>query len=297
MHHAEVEAGNAVYASVGGKCIIGKSDIRNEDYDTLVLFALGTVEAAIPGTIKIIGPYAFACAKLASIEIPSHVTQICEGAFFDCRQLARVEFAPNSEFRTIGKNAFSYTKLASIEIPSHVTQIGEGAFCYCKQLARVEFAPNSELRTIGGGAFASSALASIKIPASVVELKDGWCYMTDELHHAEVEAGNAVYASVGGKCIIGKSDIRNEDYDTLVFLARDTVEATIPGTIKIIGSHAFSRTKLASIEIPSHVTQICEGAFYYCGQLARVEFAPNSELRTIGKNAFSYTKLASIEIP
>ena len=113
----------------------------------------------------------------------------------------------------------------------------------------------------------------------------------DKLYQVEVESGNAVYASVGGKCIIGKSDNSKEDYDILVFMARDTIEATICGTIKIIGSYAFSGTKLASIEIPSHVTQICKRAFLFCEQLQIVEIEGNSVDESIYKDPFDASKI------
>ena len=295
--HVDVDAGNKRYSSIGGKCIIGKSDIEQEDYDTFVFMTRDSVEVNIPSTIKIIGPHAFSCSALASILIPSHITKICEDSFSICKQLTRVEFEPNSELRTIEKDAFSYSNLVSIVIPSHVTKIGKRAFYSCTQLTRVEFEPNSELRTIEEYAFSESSIESIKIPASVVELKDGWCRKTKELIHVDVDAGNKRYSSIGGKCIIGKSDIEQEDYDTFVFMTRDSVEVNIPSTIKIIGPHAFSCSALASIVIPSHITKISEDAFSFCQQLTRVEFEPNSELRTIEKCAFQYSNLVSIVIP
>ena len=167
LSHVEVEPGNARYSSVGWKCIVGKSDISCENYDTLVFLARVSVEVKIPNTIKIIGMHAFSSSQLESIMIPSHVTKICEHAFSCCKKLARVEFEPNSELRTIEKLAFYF-----------------------------------------------SSLPSIKIPASVVELKDGWCNGANKLSHVEVESGNDRYSSVGGKCIVGKSDISCKIYMT-----------------------------------------------------------------------------------
>ena len=246
----EVEPGNAQYSSVGGKCITCKSDISQEEYDTLAFWTSNSIEANIPSTIKIIGSYAFSESKLESIIIPSHVTQICDHAFYECIQLSRVEFEPNSELQTIGEYAFFKSKVTSI-----------------------------------------------KIPASVVDLKDGWFIGIKCLCHVEVEPGNARYSSVDGKCIIYKSNSSQEDYDTLIVCAKDSIEANIQSTIKIIGTYSFSFSKLVGIVIPSHVTQICESAFFYCNQLSRVEFEPNSELQTIGEYAFSYSKLEIIIIP
>ncbi|KAK8870878.1 hypothetical protein M9Y10_008776 [Tritrichomonas musculus] len=250
LSHVEVEPGNARYSSFDGKCIIGKSDITQEDYDTLVFWVRDTLEANIPPTIKIIGPYAFSGSKIESIVIPSHITKICKRAFSECNQLFQIEFEPNSELRTIEKEAFY-----------------------------------------------NSALAGIRIPSNTVELKDGWCFGTYYLSNVEVEQGNARYSSVDGKCIIGKSDIAQEDYDTLVFWVRDTLEANIPPTIKIIGPYAFAGSLIVSIVIPSLFTKICERAFYECEQLFQIEFEPNSELQIIEKEAFSHSALERILIP
>lgn len=141
-----------------------------------------------------------------------------------------------------------------------------------------------------------SILSQMSHP-SVVELEDGWCTRLDHLTEVEVDRGNARYSRIGGKPVIGKSDISNEDYDTLIFCTRDSIEANIPATIKIIGAFSFSNSKFSRIQIPSHVTQICEGAFSCFHKLSRFEFEPNSELRTIGEGTFFYSALASIQIP
>ena len=177
-----------------------------------------------------------------------------------------------------------------------ITTVSSKSFQQSK-IRSVAFVPNSELRTIEKEAFAYTDLVKIIIPSSVVELKDGWCCETANLQIAKVEKGNIRYLSVKNKCIIGKSDIESENYDTLIFWSREAVKADIPETIKIIGPYSFNRSKLTSITIPSHVTKICEYAFDGCTQLTRVEFEPNSELQTIDKFAFAGTKLAIITIP
>ena len=183
----EVEPGNAKYSSVGGKFIIGKPDVSKENYDTMVFCARDSIEANIPSTIKIIGSYAFSYSKLASILIPSHVTQICKSAFLKCKQLIRIDFQTNSELRTIGEEAFSESNLTSILIPSHVTKICELAFSYCKQLSRVEFEPNSKLRTIGKEAFSESNLTSILIPSHVTKIHESAFLDCSQLQIVEIE--------------------------------------------------------------------------------------------------------------
>ena len=47
------------------------------------------------------------------------------------------------------------------------------------------------------------------------------------MKNVEVESGNPRYLSVEGKYIIGKSGIKNENYDTLVVWINDFTEAKL----------------------------------------------------------------------
>ena len=117
----------------------------------------------IPSKIKIIGSYSFSRSKIASILIPSHVKQICEGAFSYCKQLSRVEFEPNSELRTIEKDAFSYSALASILIPSRVTQIGAIPFISCLQFQIVEIEENSVYELNSMNTFSDCKIVMLRV--------------------------------------------------------------------------------------------------------------------------------------
>ena len=65
-----------------------------------------------------------------SITIPSSVTSIGGGAFFDCAALTSVTIP--SSVTSIGGSAFSgCIRLTSVTIPASVTSIGAGAFYGC----------------------------------------------------------------------------------------------------------------------------------------------------------------------
>ena len=69
-------------------------------------------KVAIPSGVRMIGAEAFGfrCDKIKTVAIPATVTEICDGAFFDC------------------------CNLISVMIPDSVTGIGEGAFEDCPSL-------------------------------------------------------------------------------------------------------------------------------------------------------------------
>lgn len=247
--------------------------------------------------LRAIKEYAFSETDIACFSIPASVTQIGSHAFYFCKNHFSVQFEPNSELQTIENSAFSFTKIERIVIPSSVTRIGEEAFSNCNMLSSVTFEPNSKLQTIERHAFECSNFTRISIPASTIELKDEWCRDIKFCNHVEVESGNARYLSVDGKYIIGKSNIEREDYDMLIICSCDLVEMNIPDTIRIIGPFALAQSKIQRILIPANVTKICENAFYYCKQLTRVVFEPNSKLQTIDKHAFTFSNITSISIP
>ena len=89
--------------------------------------------------------------KKGALTIPSSVTTIADGAFYDCSELTSITIPAG--VTTIGDNAFSScTGLTSITIPASVTRIGRNAFFFC------------------------SALKSITIPASVTNIGTGAFY-------------------------------------------------------------------------------------------------------------------------
>ena len=95
---------------------------------------------------------------------------IPEGAFFQCKDLGRVEI-PDTVAR-IGERAFSSCpNLTSIVIPASVTNIDDCAFYKSYDLASVTFAEGSKLTNIGRNAFYScQSLESITIPDKITNI-------------------------------------------------------------------------------------------------------------------------------
>ena len=68
--------------------------------------------------------------------------------------------------------------------------------------------------------------------------------------------------------------------------------------VENIAYYAFAYSKkLKSVEIPSGVKSIGEGAFYGCSILESVRFGANSKLESIGAVAFNFCKLSSVFLP
>ena len=267
----------------------------------------------IPNSVTTIGNNAFSgCTGLTSIEIPSSVTSIGMSAFSNCTGLTSVTFESPSNLTSIGSSAFfDCTGLTNIEIPNSVTSIGSSAFSGCTGLASVTFESPSNLMSIGSSAFSGCrALTSIEIPNSVTSIGmsaflgcngltsvtigssvteiGSWAFGFTNLESITVEAGNPVFRSEGNSVI-------RIDNDELIIGIKTSV---IPYGVTSIGSEAFAGTGLASISIPSSVTEIGWGAFDSCRSLTSVTFESPSNLTRIGAVAFLFcTGLTSITIP
>ena len=130
---------NQYFKNYNDQLVVGKTDIKNEDFDILVFVSRDVKTIIIPSNIKIISSYAFSGSLISSIYIPPSVIKICKHAFQYCDQLLNIQIPTNSNLHKIGKYAFKNTSITSIYIPSRMTHISEGAFSDCIQLQKVEF--------------------------------------------------------------------------------------------------------------------------------------------------------------
>jgi hypothetical protein len=106
-------------------------------------------------------------------EIGNNVTEIGDGAFYDCSSLNSVTI-PNS-VTSIGGSAFWYcSSLTSITIPNSVTSIGNAAFYGCSSLEEI-VCESTTPPTLGMQAFNNTSDCPIYVPNSAVSTyKSSW---------------------------------------------------------------------------------------------------------------------------
>ncbi|KAK8844354.1 hypothetical protein M9Y10_024568 [Tritrichomonas musculus] len=202
------------------------------------------------------------------------------------------------DVKRIESYGFSCSNIENISISKSVTEICENAFSYCKKLRHVEIPFDSELQTIEENTFTYSTIESLTVPSSIVEFKQGWCRDTPKLKKVAVISNNVQnVVCIDNKLIIGKSDVKSDNYDVLIFVNRYVKKVSIPSNIRIINSFAFYGSSIESILIPPHVVQICEAAFANCDKLQRVEIPSDSELQIIENDVFANSLINSIFIP
>jgi hypothetical protein len=209
---------------------------------------------AIPGTVKEIGPYAFADRNespviknaMEQLTLGAGIEKIGEGAFYvknrENSKLTSLLTIPES-VTFIGKRAFMNNKLTGLSltgaaaleideqafagnriqnltIPPRVTKLGKGAFQNCgTYLETIDLSQAAGITEIGASVFAgSSALRKIIIPQGIVTIGENAFYGCVNL--AEVDISSSVTA-------IGKGAFYNTMLRTIV-IRRTSPPITFP---------------------------------------------------------------------
>ena len=268
------------------------------------------LSVVMPNTIRVIGNSAFSsCRQMKSITIPKSVEYIESGAFCALESLsylsvdednpvydsrggcnAIIESATNTLLygcmttvipngvEVIAMNAFwivCNTEPFALDIPASVKVIDYCAFQTCDWLVGVTL--HDGLEKIGDGAFRHTSIERITIPATVTEIEPAAFANANKLKSIKVKRGNKVYDSRGGcNAIIESASDR---------LVQACVTTKIPEGIKIIGRNAFKGVEKESLEIPSSVVELENGAFFACGLRGKLVI-PGS-VKSIGKYAFT----------
>lgn len=209
-----VDAGNANYSSLDGV-------LFNKNKSVLITCPYSKYTYTVPASVDTLGFESFyGCRHLASVNIPTTVSQILNGAF-------------------------SGSGLISVTIPSSVTRIEESVFFYCQKLMSVSL-PNT-ITYLGFGAFYGCiALPSIDIPASVDTIQ-AMCFYTDSamtsvsLHQGIKYIGFATFQGCSHLTSINIPTTLTSLSSSLFFYCKSLSNIIIPSSITSIESSAFAK--------------------------------------------------------
>lgn len=129
------------------------------------------VELTLPETLKTIGRFVFADAKLKKITILGNITVVPSNAFKTCT--AEEIILPDS-ITEIQDNAFRYTyKLKNMNIPKSLKKIGSYAFTYSfDKESNVELIMPESLKSIDAYSFSNTNIVGIKILGNMTEIPE-----------------------------------------------------------------------------------------------------------------------------
>ena len=279
-----------------GKTQIGDFIYADEENKQIARYLGEDANVIIPDSVTRINQLAFMGKKMVSIDIPSSVTYIAMGSFYNCTNLKSVVI-PNS-VTSLGdeegfiwqgdniENKMQYgdrgvfdncTNLTSVTIPNSITKIPENAFYNCKKLTSIVIP--SSVTEIDESAFRSTGLTSFEMPNSVTSIgKFAFAY-NDSLRSVTLSES---LATISWCAFSGCENLTS---------------VVIPNGVKTIGEQAFEYcSNLSSIILPNSLESIVSYAFLKCISLESIVI-PNSVTR-IGGYAFeSCESLTSVTIP
>lgn len=232
-------------------------------------YNMTSVEFEAGCAIPDIPPLAFSGADISSIDIPSSVRHIYDGAFSYCKSLAAVNFAPDSQLESIERAVFEY----------------------CEKLEK--FIMPSGTKTLYHQSFFASGLRSITLSAALEDfgydlngeysiISNGTFGVFNQLEEINVEAGSKYYTSENGV-------LYSADKTVLIGYPRAKAgnSFAIPDSVTKIGQDAFIfNLHLQEVSIHKDVTKIGVQAFAYSESLTRINVIEDSTLSEIGDGAF-----------
>lgn len=235
----------------------------------------------LPERLATIGNNAFQGCAFEKITIPAYTSNIGEGAFFLCGNLASIEFsAANPSFEIIDGVLFNKNKnklllypskldtVTEYEVPSSVSTIAYGAFSNCTSLTKIEL--SKSLMKIEGCAFLNcNSLLAIDIPDSVLSLGKSCFQRCSSLKDV-------------------KLSLQLSTIESATFASCESIETLqLPDSIHTIGQIAFlGCVNLTMIKIPTGTNVISKDAFSHCNRLKDISIPAN--LSVIERGAFSH---------
>jgi len=187
-------------------------------------------------------------------------------------------------------NAFEdATQLSSVFLSSTIEDIRRGAFKNCLSLTQIELP--TALREIDDDAFEGSGLVRLHLPENFVVYDDFAAFTgCSYLQEITVSDNNSNLTAMDGVLF-------NKDMTKLLCypIGKAADSYTVPGSVRIIGKHAFQDSSLQNIDLPDNLQEIHYGAFSGCEQLKDLVIPASVVL--IKSHAFSLSGLTSITIP
>ncbi len=209
----------------------------------------------IPSSVTTIGSGAFYNVALNSLDVPSTVMTVADYGFY-CSDIKSINFDKN--VMGIGNYAFADTVasnsvLKSVTLPTAITIINEGTFSNCGSLETITIP--KEINAIGERAFEKcSSLKSVNV-SSAINYGARTFANCKSLESFSFYDGSVAGANMFAECESLKSvklcDSMTDIPDYMLYKCRSLTSFDIPAQVKTIGKYALSGTSITELTIPA----------------------------------------------
>lgn len=271
----------------------GVSTDQGHDYNTPVFYNCGknpgAIEVIFEEGVTRIPAYIFATgheksyntyARVTKVTIPDTVTEIGNGAFFNCYDLNTIVWGSDNgkktTLKTIGDGAFSSVLgIAELEIPASVQNVGSCAFANCSGLKKLTVNGKA---TIGHNAFENDAALEEIVLKDKTTLEN--CAFRSTINLKKITINGDV------KDCSGVSTDQGHDYNTPVFYEAgknsESIEVVFGEGVTRIPAYIFATGHEKQENMYAHITKVTLPVslesigcfcFYHCYDLKTISFA------------------------
>ncbi len=250
-------------------------------------------EVHIPEGVKRIDPYAFAgLTALKTVYLPSTLTEISYGAFYNCTSLTEIKWSGENNLKIINKSAFEGCNLTgTLDLPSAYV-IGDYAFAGNVNLEGIHL-PET-LQSVGSYAFGGCAkLSDVQVTAHNVKYGSyafTGCTALKEftVNASVIPAGMFYQCTALEKVIIG--DAVNGIYEY-------AFRATGVKTFEIESGNTAFKTASEKVIVSADGTTLIAVAPVVTGTL-NADAIGGANVTTIGRGAVSHnSRITAVELP
>lgn len=255
----------------------------------LCFFRNGSLEEIELGNgLTSIGEAAFSVSNLKKVSLPDGITRIESDTFYGCKQLESINL---EHVKSIGRRAFYIcSNLSGIHLSTDLEQLEYAAFRGCSSIDNVNI--GSKLSELSEQVFAEcSSLKEIYIPDNITAIQKAAFYECTAL--GQVTGAKNVEV-LGEMAFNGAKSLETYPFGDKVWSIGNSAFSgcssfkidKIPDSVTFMGTWAFGKTAIETIEFGSGLTYINSYAFSYCSNLTKVTFPANIE--SIKIYAFSH---------
>ena len=199
------------------------------------------------------------CTNLQTVTLPSNITKIGHGAFYNCTSLKKVSYS-GTGLVTIDRECFMHdSQLQELSgTLSNVTKINAEAFTYCSALPDAYFQNFTGVTQIEYGAFESTLISQASAQQIITNFVQGNQSPGDKGYKRIPD-----FAFRDCKNLIGALDLSNtniQGIDTYAFQGCTGLTGiTLSSTLNFLGTNAFAGCKnLVSVAVSAGTAPTCE---------------------------------------
>lgn len=236
----------------------------------------------LPEGIERIGRLAFAKSGIGSVQLPDSVREVEEKAFYGCKRLKSCQLG--SGVQKIGAQAFALSGVERISLPPSVRSLAPDAFdktpamrAACSGMITMDGGNERYVLDAAGGLYEEgrfagllSCVAEYAVAPGCTEVLPQACCRNAHLRAITLPAG---LTCIGDDAFRGCRSLQRMD---------------LPTSIRSIGARAFMDTRIRTLRLGAHLSEIGEGALLVAGENPVRTHEPLASLELDGANVRFY---------